>query len=164
MSVDLSSLGVSFVGHVIGAGGVTIDFDRSVIFFMVMFTFLLLVLEPLLLRPVLKVFALREEKTEGARAEARDLQERAGELLRRYESELVRVNQVAAEERGRLRSETGKLEAQILEEARASTAKLVEEGRAQVRKEVERIKFDLGRQTEQISRQAATQVLGREIG
>ncbi len=164
MNIDLSSLGVGSVGHVIGAGGVTVDFDRTVIIVMVLFTFLIVVLEPLLFRPALKVFALREEKTEGARAQARHLQERAGELLRRYESELVRVNQVATEERERLRTETGKLEAQILEEARASTAKLIEDGRAQVRKEVDRITFDLGRQTEQISRQAATQVLGREIG
>ncbi|MDX2053124.1 MAG: H(+)-transporting ATPase [Polyangiaceae bacterium] len=163
MSVDLSSLKIGFVGHVVGAGGVTVDFDRTVLVQMVLFTLLLLVLEPLLFRPMLKVFALREAKTEGARDEARELQERAGELLRKYESELLRVNQVATEERERLRAETTKLEAQILEEGRQSTAKLIEEGRARVRQEIDRIQFDLGRQTEQISRQVAAQVLGREV-
>lgn len=163
MSVDLSSLGIGLLARVVGAGGVKVDFDRTVIVQMVLFGLLILILEPLLFRPMLKVFALREEKTEGARDEARQLQERAGELLRRYEAELSRVHRVAAEERERLRSETSKLEAQILEEARVSAAKLVEQGRARVRQEVERIQFDLGRQTEQISRQVAAQVLGREI-
>ena len=56
-------------------------------------------LKPLLFDPVLKVFSLREERTEGARATARELQEKAGELLQKYEKELERVHQVAAEER-----------------------------------------------------------------
>lgn len=163
MSVDLSSMVTAYGGHLVGAGGVKVDFDRTVLVQMVLFTLLIVILEPLLFRPMLKVFALRESKTDGARDEARELQEKAGELLRRYETELVRVHQVAAEERERLRSETSKLEAEILETARLSTAKSVEEGRLRVRQEIERIQFDLGRQTEQISRQMATSVLGREV-
>src|SRR5882757_8704276 len=89
-------------------GGVPLDFDRSVLLQIVVFTVLIVVLKPLLFDPVLKVFSLREERTEGAKATARELQGKAGELLQRYEKELQRVQQVAADERELLRSETSK--------------------------------------------------------
>src|SRR6185503_15414388 len=98
-------------------GAVTIDFARTFVVQMILFGFLILVLKPLLFDPVLKVFEEREKRTEGARAEAREMQEEAGELLTRYEKKMEQVNQVAAEERERIRTETAKLEAEILGEA-----------------------------------------------
>jgi F-type H+-transporting ATPase subunit b len=111
---------------------------------------------------MLKVFGLREERTEGARETARELEEQAGELLTRYEAELTRVNQAAAEERDRLRAEATKLEAQILKEAREAAAKIVEEGRRRIETEVNSIRFDLGKQSERLASDIATRVLGRE--
>jgi F-type H+-transporting ATPase subunit b len=134
------------------SGGVTVDFDYTVVFQMGIFVLLMFLLEPLLFQPVLRIFALREERTEGARAKARALEERAGELLKRYEKELERVHRVAAAERERLRQETTALEAEILHEAREATARIVEEGRRRIETEVSRVRFDLGREAEQLSR------------
>ncbi len=141
----------------------TIDFDRTFLVQMVLFSFLILVLKPLLFDPVLKVFEEREKRTEGARTEARKMQEEAGDLLRRYERELERVNQVAAQERERIRTETGKLESEILGEARSVAAKVVDDGRKKIDGEVASIRFDLGRKSEQLSREIAQRVLGREV-
>jgi F-type H+-transporting ATPase subunit b len=138
-------------------GGVTLDFDNTVILQAVLFTVLLLVLKPLLFDPMLRVFALREERTEGARATARELQERAGELLGEYEKELGRVAQVAAEERERLRAETAKLEAEILREARDAAARILESGRKRIETEVNAIRFELGRESER----RAEEIVGR---
>jgi len=105
---------------------IELAFNNIVVFQVVIFVFLILVLKPLLFDPMLKVFALREERTDGARETARELEEEAGELLTRYEGELRRVSHAAAEERDRLRAEATKLEAQILNEARvAAAARLV---------------------------------------
>ncbi len=145
-------------------GGVSIDFDRTFLLQMVLFITLAVVLKPLLFDPVLKVFELREQRTDGARKSAREMQEKAGELLRRYERELERVNQVAAQERDRLRTETARLENEILSEARESTSTIAEQGRAQIEKEVGAIRFDLGRHSERIARELAARVLGREVG
>ena len=134
------------------SGGVSLDFDNTVVFQMGIFVLLMFLLEPLLFRPVLRIFALREERTEGARAKARALDDRAGELLKRYENELERVHRVAASERERLRQETAKLEAEILSEAREATARIVDEGRRRIESEVSRVRFDLGREAEQLSR------------
>jgi F-type H+-transporting ATPase subunit b len=141
---------------------IELDFNNIVVFQIVIFVALILILKPLLFDPMLKVFALREERTEGARDSARELDEQAGELLTRYEAELTRVNQAAAEERDRLRAEAVKLEAQILKEARDAAAKIVEEGRRKIDIEVNAIRFELGKQSERLASDIATRVLGRE--
>jgi F-type H+-transporting ATPase subunit b len=145
------------------AGGVSIDIDKTFVAQAVIFALLVVILKPLLFDPVLKVFEEREKRTEGARAEARVMQEKAGALLRKYEKELEKVNQVAAEERERLRAETAKLEGEILGEARDVALKVVEEGRGKIRSEVSKIRFELGRQSEQLSRDMAERILGREV-
>jgi F-type H+-transporting ATPase subunit b len=142
-------------------GPIDLDFNNIVVFQIVIFVFLIVVLKPLLFDPMLKVFALREERTEGARDAARELEEQAGELLTKYEAELTRVNQAAAE-RDRLRAETTKLEAQILNEARVAAAKVVDDGRRRIEAEVNAIRFDLGKQSERLAGDIATRVLGRE--
>lgn len=141
---------------------IDLDFNNVVVFQAVIFVFLIVVLKPLLFDPMLKVFGLREERTEGARETARQLEEQAGELLTRYEAELTRVNQAAAAERDRLRVETTKLEAQILNEARTAAAKIVEDGRRRIETEVNAIRFELGKQSERLASDIATRVLGRE--
>jgi F-type H+-transporting ATPase subunit b len=145
------------------SGGVNIDFDLTFIGQMVVFAALVFALKPLLFDPVLGLFEEREKRTEGARAEARQMQERAGELLVEYETELERVNRVAAEERDRIRAETAKLEAEILAEARAVSTKIVEQGRARIEQEIRSIRFDLGKESERLARDIATRVLGREV-
>jgi F0F1-type ATP synthase membrane subunit b/b' len=91
------------------------------------------------------------------------MQQMAAELLSRYEDELSRVQQVAAAEREKLRNETLRLEAKILDEAKTATTTIVENGRKHVEVEVARIRMALDQQTRQISQQIAHRVLGREV-
>ncbi len=144
-------------------GAVNIDFDRSFIAQMVVFGALILILKPLLLDPVLALFAERERRTEGARAEARKMQEDAGELLRRYKHELDKVQRVAAEERDKMRAETARLEAEQLAEARRVSAQILEDGRQKIEEEIHAVRFELGRSSERLARDIAGRVLGREI-
>lgn len=145
------------------AGGVPLDFDRTVLLQILVFAVLIVVLKPLLFDPVLKVFALREERTEGAKATARELQEKAGELLQRYEKELARVQQVAADERDLLRSETSKLEAEILREARDATTRIVEEGRRKIEIEVNAIRIAVGAESEKVAQMIVDKVVGQGV-
>lgn len=144
-------------------GGVSVDLDRSFLFQAVLFLFALWALKPLLFDPVLRIFEEREKRSDGARAEAREMQEDAGGLLKKYERELERVHQVAAEEREKLRTETAKLEGEILEEARSVTAKVLADGRKTVAEDVAKIRFDLGKRSEQLAREMASRILGKEL-
>ncbi len=161
----LASLGAN-VDSVLGAGvlggAVNVDFDNTVFLQAVLFFALMFLLDPLLFQPVLRIFEEREKRTEGAKDEARAMQEKAGELLRRYEGELERINRVAAEEREKLRVETAKLEAKILDDARAVSTRIVDEGRQQIEEELHSIRFELGRESEKIAEEIVRRVLGKE--
>lgn len=162
-SIDLAVGNSSVTGLVAMSGGVTLDFDNTVIFQAALFLLLFLVLRPLLFDPMLRIFALREERTEGAKATARELQERAGELLTKYETELSRVTRSATEERDRLRAETARLEAEIMRDARDAVAKIIDQGRKSIEAEVDKVRFDLGRESERTASLIVQRVLGREV-
>lgn len=142
---------------------VSIDLNKTVLLQMVIFAALIVVLKPLLFDPVLKVFALREERTEGERERARKLQLKAGDLLTRYEKELERINQAAAVERDKARAETAKLEAEILNEAREVTQRVEREGRERIQREVAQMRGELQLQSASMAREIARRVLGREV-
>ncbi|MGE0326512.1 MAG: ATP synthase F0 subunit B [Polyangiaceae bacterium] len=143
----------------------SIEVDLLITFIpqMVIFASLAVLLKNLLFDRVLKVFEEREKRTDGARAEARKMQEEAGELLRKYEAELDRVNRVAAEEREKVRAETAKLEAEILGEARAAVTKIVEHGRQRLEEETKEIQFELGKASNALAGEIASKVLGRDV-
>ena len=105
------------------------DFDLTFVLQMLLFAALIVVLKPLLFEPVLRVFEERERRTEGARASARQMQEEAGELLRRYEGELAKVHEVARQGRDRARAETARLEGELMLEAGDAVHRIVEQGR-----------------------------------
>ena len=139
------------------------DIDRTVFVQMAVFVMLIVVLSPLLFKPVLRLFEERERRTEGARTDARLMQEKAEALLVRYQSKLEDVKRAAAEERDRLRTETLRLEAEILDKARASNARIVDEGRARFHAEIETIRRDLDVYSRRISKEISAAVLGREM-
>ncbi|HTM46982.1 MAG TPA: ATP synthase F0 subunit B [Polyangiaceae bacterium] len=161
----IGALAASVMGNsaMSSGGGVSIDFDRSFLVQMVLFALLIAVLKPLLFDPVLKIFEERERRTEGARAEARKMQEQAGEILTRYERELERVNQAAAAEREKIRIETLRVEQDILAQGRKVAQDIVAQGRTQIQKDVQALQFELGKRAEQLAHQIASRVLGRDL-
>lgn len=129
----------------------------------VLFGLFVSLLKPLLFDPLLRVFEERERRTEGAKAEAREMDAEAGELLQRYEAELARVRREAGVERDHLRAETAKLEAKIMAEARAETAAIIEGGKAAIAKEVADLRRELEAQKPVLAAQIASRILSREV-
>ncbi len=150
-------------GTLLASGGVVMDIDRTVFVQMAVFVMLILVLSPLLFKPVLRLFEERERRTEGARSAARAMQDKAEELLRRYEAKLDEVKRAAAAERDRLRNETLRLEAEIVEKARQANTRIVEQGRSQIEGEVSAIRRELGAYSQRIAKEIGASVLGREV-
>lgn len=143
---------------------VTVDFDKSVLIQMALFSILIIILKPLLLDPMMRVFALREERTDGAKNEARLMQERAAAILSNYEAEVAKVRLEATTERETLRRATAQVEADILTEARDSAEAIVSQGRAQIQEELRVLEADLKKQGQSLARSIASQVVGREMG
>lgn len=145
------------------ASAIQLEISAVFIAQFVLFGLFVTLLKPLLFNPLLKVFEEREKRTEGAKAEARQMDEEAGELLKKYEAELAQVRREAGAERERLRAETARLEAKIMAEARAETAKIIEAGKARIATEVQQLRKELEAQKPELAAQIATKILDREV-
>jgi F-type H+-transporting ATPase subunit b len=154
---------ISAPALLLASGAVSVDFDLTFLAQFVLFTTFVGLMKPLLFDPLLRVFEEREKRTEGAKQTAREMDEKAGELMTRYEAELEKVRQEASIERERLRAETAKLEAQIMGQARAEVAQILESGRARVDAEVTRLRGELAVQQPKLGAEIASKILGREV-
>src|SRR6266536_2564184 len=96
VSTALADGAASSGGASLREGGVNLDFDLTILVQMAFFTVLVIVLKPLLFDPLLRLFEERERRTEGAKLLARKMDERAGEILQRYDVEIETVRRAAA--------------------------------------------------------------------
>jgi F-type H+-transporting ATPase subunit b len=144
-------------------GAVNVDFDLSIVVQVVFFVFLLIVLKPLLFDPMLKLFEAREMRIDGAKLQARRMDEASAGALTKYENEMKLARASANAERDKLRGEGLKTEAEILAKVREKTAKALEEGRARVHGEVEIARSALVQDGATLAKDLAARVLGREV-
>jgi len=142
---------------------VNVDFDMSVVAQIALFGLFVVVMKPILFDPLLKLFEKREKLTDGARAEAREMDAKAAELLGKFESEIEKVRRNAGAERDRLRAETAKLEAKMMEEAKNDAARILAEGRAKIEVEVAGLRKELEAGRPALAQQIASKLLGREV-
>ncbi|MFO0662167.1 MAG: ATP synthase F0 subunit B [Polyangiaceae bacterium] len=146
------------------AASVEVDVNPQLVLTqLVLLTLLFLILKPLLFDPLIKVFEARDRRIAGARKQARDMDEEAAELLRKYETQMAEVHRVASEERDKIRAEVLREEARILAEARAEAQEILDKGRAKLREEGQALEFALGQSSSEIARDVAARVLGREV-
>jgi F-type H+-transporting ATPase subunit b len=155
--------GASSYIRLFASGDINVDFDLSFLAQCLLFTFLVVLLKPLLFDPLMKVFEEREKRTEGAKADAREMDKQAAELLTQYEAEIEKIRREAGREREELRAETAKLEANIMAEARAESARILEAGKAKIAAEMATLRAELSRQTPALAAEIASKVLGREV-
>ena len=142
---------------------VNVDFDKTVFVQMAIFALLIAVLKPVLFDPMLRLFALREERTDGARKNAREMQERAAEILSNYDAEVAKVRTEAGQERETLRKETARLEAQILADAHSRAESITAQGRERVAREVQEFQSQLAAHSAAVEDELVAAVLGRKV-
>lgn len=142
---------------------VNVDFDLSVLAQIALFGLFMVVLKPILFDPILKLFEEREKLTDGSRGTAREMDERAAALVAKFEAEIEKVRREATVERDRLRAETVKLEAKMLEDAKADATRILTEGRAKIEKEVASLRSELEASRPALAQQIAAKLLGREV-
>ena len=91
------------------------------------------------------------------------MDEKAADLVSRFEAEIEKVRKTAAAERDHLRAETTRLETKIMDAAKADVAKILEEGRAKIDAETATLRKELEANRPALAQQIATKLLGREV-
>jgi F-type H+-transporting ATPase subunit b len=142
---------------------INVDVDLTFVVQLVLFVGLTLVLKPVLFDPMLKLFEERERRIDGAKAQARKIDEKSATALAKYEAEMTRARTEANAERDTIRAEALAREQQILGAVRAATAKRIDEGKRAAQAEADRIRVALKTEAVQTARELASRVLGREV-
>jgi F-type H+-transporting ATPase subunit b len=142
---------------------ISVDFDATFLVQLVLMAGLTLVLKPLLFDPMLRLFEERERRIDGAKMQARKIDEKSASALSKYESEMARARAAANAERDKIRAEAVRREQEILGSVRESTAKTIEEGKRAAEAEAGRVRAALAAGTGALARDLATRVLGREV-
>jgi F-type H+-transporting ATPase subunit b len=144
-------------------GGVTVDFDATILVQIALIVVLLVFLKPLLFDPLMKLFEEREKKIDGAKLQARRMDEKSANALGEYEEAMAKARASAGGERERLKAEGTAHEAEILEAVRKKTEKSMEEGRRKIEVDLAAARAELKRDADALARDVATRILGREV-
>jgi F-type H+-transporting ATPase subunit b len=142
---------------------ITVDIDWTFLVQLVLFVGLTLILKPVLFDPMLKLFEERERRIDGAKAQARQIDEKSASALAKYEGEMAKARAAANVDRERIRAEALRSEQQILAEVRAATTKLLEDGKRAAQAEADRARATLKGEVANMARDLASRVLGREV-
>ena len=144
-------IGCTDASNILASGGIMLDVDATALIQAAMFLTLVILFKPLIVTPVMSLLARREKLMDGQRDEAREMQEKAAELLRKYEAKLVTVRVELDAERDSLRHETAKMESAILVEAEAAVKEITEAGRAEIEKQRSALRAQLAIETETLA-------------
>ena len=142
---------------------IAVDFDATFLVQLVLFVGLTLFLKPMLFDPMLKLFEEREKRIDGAKLQARRMDERSASALAKYEAGMAKARASANVDRERIRAEGVKREQEILAQVRASTTQVIEAGKQKAKQEAERARTALKAEAPALARHVAGRVLGREV-
>lgn len=160
---DLASLDDGALALVGSGGGVTVDFDKTLLVQVALFVALWLILKPLLFDPMLKLFEEREKRIEGAITEARNIDLKSVAAKTKYDDAVGKARAEGAAARDKLRAEGLKTESELLGQARLEGQAKLEAGRKRAQEELAKAREQLSAERQKLARELAARVLGREV-
>jgi F-type H+-transporting ATPase subunit b len=140
-----------------------IDLDNTVFVEFGLFLLMLMVLHFLVFRPYLRARAERDDRIDGERTRAREMEDNAKAKIADLEAGLEKAKQSGIALRMKARGEAAARERAIVEGARAESQRMVETQRAEVTKAGEAARGKLRLSAEDWARHLATRILGREV-
>jgi F-type H+-transporting ATPase subunit b len=142
---------------------ITVDVDWTFMVQVVLFVVLTLILKPVLFDPMLKLFEEREKRIDGAKLQARRIDEKSVNALTKYDGEMAKARAAGGVERDRIRVDAMQKEQEILAAVRAGAAKTLEDGKKAAQAEADRARAALRDDATTMARELASRVLGREV-
>ena len=138
-----------------------INLDRSIIPAIIIFLLLIVVLNRLLYKPLMKVLAERESRTTGLVHQAQeDVNHHLG-LFEKYQASIKNARMEGYRRQEQLRAEAQKKRAEVLAQSRSAAEKLIQDSRESIRLQVETAKHQLTVDAQDMAQRIASTILGR---
>jgi F-type H+-transporting ATPase subunit b len=154
---------MTFLSTSLLAGGSIIDLDGTMLVQLGLFFVAYLILYTLVFRPMVALFAAREEAIDGAKEEARRLVAEADGLDANFQQKLDGVRVEAGAQRDALRKEGAQREARILADARAATDAELEAAEKKLEAEAAKLRQDLEAKIPALASEIASRLLARKV-
>ena len=140
-----------------------LSINFAVVIQIALFILIVLICGPLLIKPTLRLLEERRERTEGAREEARKLEQESDDRLGEIEESLVVARKEGQEEREGIRMKKVQEAEAAVTQARDEARKEIETMRDGIEKEKEDARATLKAEIEALAKDIATRLLGREV-
>ena len=140
-----------------------LDINYTLFIQIINFLFLVIILNWLLVKPVMKMIDERRNRVEGSEGEAERLMKEADENISEYESKLIEARMVASKEKEKIRMEGVQLEAEILRTARDETRKMVENLKMRIGEESKQASQNMKKEIDSLSLEMVERILGRKL-
>lgn len=136
------------------------DLDITLFFQLALITALVVVMKPLLFRPLLEVLETRAQQTLGARREVKHMERLSHVDRDAYTSRILTARRDAAKTREVLRQEGRDTARHRLDTARTELSRLMQAGRETVAAAERQTAADLGQHVKSLGAQVAKKILG----
>ncbi|MBW2465395.1 MAG: ATP synthase F0 subunit B, partial [Deltaproteobacteria bacterium] len=112
---------MTFLTSALLSGGSILDLDGTIFVQLAIFFIAFFILRELVFKPMMTLFDAREEAIDGARKEAKAMEQEALDKGVTFDEEMRKVRLEAGEERDKLRGEGQRLEREMLDKVRSET-------------------------------------------
>jgi F-type H+-transporting ATPase subunit b len=140
-----------------------VDLNFTLFIQLANFLVLILVLNRILYRPLLRVLEERRQKTEGLRARAAEVEENGDEIMATYEVDIAAAR---GEGRARINQRAAEAEAegaQVVEAAKGAAQQETDAVLAALQERRQRFSEEMASEVPALARQIAAKVLGRAV-
>jgi F-type H+-transporting ATPase subunit b len=140
-----------------------IDFNYTFFYQMANFIILIVVLNFILYKPLLKILDARDEKLAASDQEVKDLNASVERKVAEYEEKIRLAKLEAMNQRNEIQKDGSEQAKQIIDATRAELSKIMEEFQGKLDQEISQAKLVLKNQSAGISSEIAEKVLGRRL-
>jgi F-type H+-transporting ATPase subunit b len=140
-----------------------IELNLTLIIQLVIVLTLMGILTQILFKPFLNILQERRDRIEGAEKRAKDLQQKAEELIERYREAIAAGQAQGAGIRDEIRKTSLAEETEILQKAMDEANRLIQEVKARIAEEAQAARGDLRLQAQNLSREITEKILGRSV-
>lgn len=137
--------------------------DKTVFIQLAIFLVVLVGLNHLVFKPLLRLIRLRREKTKGSQDTIQKLTEKTDVLLKAYEEKMVKARQEAFGLKESIRREGEAQGQKIIEEARQVAITQMEKAKKEIEKETDLATKKLEAEAKTLSHSLAEKLLGRVV-
>jgi len=144
------------------AGGDLLSVDKTILFQFVVVILGLFIINKLILQPMLSLLDRREKLTKGTVDEARELTEKAENLINDYKQKIDEARAEANEKRAEIRKEAQLISEKMISEARDESHATLENYKKELDVQVTDIKSKIKPEIENLAKEISDKVLSME--